>query len=209
LRPFLIRTALVLISLALGWVAGGRYLTLFFDRLKTVPLQSLALDRLEYYSGSVIIGDIHLNMQPDTVPRARLQCDPANRVFFVFEQSAFLLGRRTTSPDRVHPDAYDLAPEPGDRASLTTSHSLFSWPTPLEMNFMTGHSPSRRRYLYYRLLWQKLDGSALDLLWRYEQGFYAGSGWSSPMIRDGSTGLLSVKIRPSRVKQPAVQAGLQ
>src|SRR5205823_14758117 len=61
-----------------------------------------------------------------------------------------------------------------------------------DLNFMTGHSPSWKRHLYYQLLWKKTSGAKLEMLWRYEQYFYPGNGWASGfMTHEGSTGLRS------------------
>jgi len=70
-----------------------------------------------------------------------------------------------------------------------------SWPTPFDLNFMTGHSPSWKRHLYYRLTWKKQNNTKLDMLWRYEPYFYSADGWVSGfMMREGSTGLIRVDI---------------
>src|SRR5207253_11280510 len=90
-----------------------------------------------------------------------------------------------------------IKPDPGDRASFKTYRSLLSWPTPFDFNFMTGHSPSWKRRLYYRVLWTKPSGVQLQMLWRYEQYFYPSNGWASGfMTREGSTGLIQVDIHP-------------
>jgi hypothetical protein len=66
---------------------------------------------------------------------------------------------------------------------------------------MTGHSPSWKRHLYYKLRWKKTTGSTLDMIWRYEQFFYGqqlipGNGWGNGfMTREGSTGLIQVAIK--------------
>ena len=80
--------------------------------------------------------------------------------------------------------------------------SVLSWPTPFEINFMTGHSPSWKRHLYYKLRWKKTTGATLDMIWRYEQFFYGqqlipgNGGWGSGfMTREGSTGLIQVTIK--------------
>ena len=90
-----------------------------------------------------------------------------------------------------------FAAGPGDTTSVTLERSWLSWPTPLEMNFMTGQSPSWRRHLYYRLSWKKAAGARLDMLWRFEQGFDAVNGWGSPGTQEGRTGLIWVDIRPA------------
>ena len=71
------------------------------------------------------------------------------------------------------------APPPGDQAFLATRHSVLSWPTPFDMNLMTGQSPSWKRHIYQEIRWKKSSGAKLQMLWRYEQFFYPGNGWAS------------------------------
>ena len=93
-------------------------------------------------------------------------------------------------------DRLAAVPPPGDQAFLATRHSVLSWPTSFDFNFMTGHSPSWKRHLYYRVRWKKPSGATLEMLWRYEQYFYPGNGWANGfMTRQGSTGLIQVEIR--------------
>ena len=61
------------------------------------------------------------------------------------------------------------------------------------MNWMTGHSPSWRRNLYYRLHWHKRSGESFDLVWRLEEGLYRDEGWSEAS-RLGTTGLIDYSI---------------
>jgi hypothetical protein len=87
-------------------------------------------------------------------------------------------------------------PPAGDDASIESRRSILNWPTPFEVNFMTGHSPSWKRHFYYRVRWKKSSGANLEMLWRYEQFFYPGNGWASGfMTREGSTGLIRVDIK--------------
>ncbi len=88
-----------------------------------------------------------------------------------------------------------LKPEAGDKAQFHIEHSRLSWPTPFDINFMSGHSPSWKRHVYYRLVWKKRAGGRLEMLWRYEQYFY--ENWASGfMTRADTTGLIRVDIRP-------------
>jgi hypothetical protein len=98
----------------------------------------------------------------------------------------------------VRTEAENLAtvPPAGDDTSIEIRRSILNWPTPFEVNFMTGHSPSWKRHLYYRARWKKSSGATLEMLWRYEQYFYPGNGWGSGfMTREGSTGLIRVDIK--------------
>jgi hypothetical protein len=89
------------------------------------------------------------------------------------------------------------APQAGDDAFMEIRRSLLSWPTPFDFNFMTGHSPSWKRHLYYRIVWKKSSGEKLEMLWRYEQYFYPDSGWVGGFTANGaSSGLIQVDIGP-------------
>jgi hypothetical protein len=108
---------------------------------------------------------------------------------------AFPLGTRIGPPNVSGRPEIPVAPEPGDEVHFTVARSLLSWPTPFAVNFMTGHSPSWRRNLYYRLTWRKPSGLALDVVWRYEQWFYPVDGWGGGyMTQEGTTGLVDLRI---------------
>ena len=99
-------------------------------------------------------------------------------------------------PPRLGAENLATVPPAGDDAFIEIRRSILSWPTPFDLNFMTGQSPSWKRHLYYRLLWKKPSGAKLEMLWRYEQYFYPGNGWASGfMTREGSTGLIQVVIK--------------
>jgi len=92
-------------------------------------------------------------------------------------------------------DRLAAIPSPTDQAFLATRHSVLSWPNPLDFNFITGRAPSWKRHIYYEVRCKKASGAKLEMLWRYEQFFYPGSGWASGfMTHEGSTGLIRVKI---------------
>ena len=86
------------------------------------------------------------------------------------------------------------APE-DDLATISIEHSVLAWPNFFEVNFMTGNSPKWKRYIYRKLSWKKRDGTNLQMLWRYEQFFYANDGWVEAfMVRPETTGLIRVEI---------------
>jgi hypothetical protein len=109
-------------------------------------------------------------------------------------RKVFPFGPLTSAADSAE-EHLATVPPAGDQAFLATRHSAVSWPTPFEFNVMTGHSPSGKRHIYYEVRWTKPSGANLKMRWRYEQFFYPGNGWTSAlMTRDGSTGLILVKI---------------
>ena len=63
---------------------------------------------------------------------------------------------------------------------------------------MTGNSPRWKRFRYQHLVWKKNDRSELDMVWRFEQYYYASDGWTEAWMTDpGSTGLIRVRISPA------------
>jgi hypothetical protein len=60
-----------------------------------------------------------------------------------------------------------------DNATITSAHSALSWPNFFEVNFMTGNSPKWKRNVYQAIRWKKPSGEKLEMVWRYEQFFYA------------------------------------
>jgi hypothetical protein len=88
----------------------------------------------------------------------------------------------------------EFTKDTGDEVMLTVEQSRIAWPTPFAMNFMTGYSASRKRNVYLRLLWTKLSGSKLDMLWKTEQGYYSRDGWLPPQVESVTDGLIQVYI---------------
>ena len=102
---------------------------------------------------------------------------------------------RPSSTTNERSESLTAAPDKADDATVTLEHSRLSWPTPFELNFMTGVSPSWKRHTYQRLTWIKPNGPRLEMVWHYEQFYYRGSGWASPtMTVAGKTGLIRVDI---------------
>jgi len=184
MRWVLIGLAVALV-LGIGWVAGGRQLTALIDRVRTVRVTALPVPPLSYRDHSLHIGQHPVGLPVDLSARR----DSLNRLVVSSGGKEFTLG-----PSK---DGTEFAAESGDEVSFTVDHSLVSWPTPLEMNFMTGAAPSWKRYLYYTLAWKKQAGARMEIVWRYEQWFYSVHGWSGlgGMSSLQPTGLLRFEIR--------------
>ena len=180
-------------ALLVAGMAGARFLSLGLDRIHTAPVESRPISEIgleDAERGMLRIGDLRFSLAgTDFHPYPMTtKIDPGRQ--FVVESAghAIALGP-------VEKPAGVLRPEPGDKARFRIEHSMLSWPTPLELNFLSGQSPSWKRHVYYRLSWEKPDGGRLEMVWRYEQWFY--QGWASAfMTRAGSTGLIRVDIRP-------------
>jgi hypothetical protein len=191
---------LLITAVAVGiiWLCAGRYLTLLIDQIVTVRIASVPVNSLEYDGGGFRAGE--LSMTFGSLDNQRfdltLHSDASNRVVLTSGGRSFILGPRTNPVDPSgRPEIYFI-PEPGDELSFTTTRSILSWPTPFEFNIMM-RSPWWKRYVYYRLVWKKRSGAELAMLWRYEQDYYAGSGWTTPaMMWNFQTGLRQVDIHP-------------
>jgi hypothetical protein len=198
MRSIIIKSLAALIALAFAWLFGARPLALVVDRFYTAPLSSLPVSPLAYSLDTLWIGDLSLSLSPAVRPiDVRMYCDPGNRVILSSGGRLFVLGQCTRRmPART--GEFQFVPDSGDDVSLIVSRSIISWPTPFEINFMTGAAPSWKRDLYYRLIWKKPSGAQLTMLWRFEQGFYHDDGWTAgTMTRAGSTGLLQLSLIPA------------
>ncbi len=195
MRRRLIRSALALLAvvvLVVAWVVVARSLSLLLDRIHTVQIESRPITEigLEGYSDTLRVNDLPLSLAgTDYRPYPMTtKIDPERQFVIATAGHAIALGR-------VENSSGILRPEPGDRARFQIAHSLLSWPTPLDINFLSGQSPSWKRNVYYRLIWEKPDGGRLEMVWRYEQWFY--DDWASGfMTNPDTTGLIRVDIRP-------------
>ncbi len=195
MRRFLIVGAIAvagLVALLAAWIAVARSLSLALDRIHTVQMDSKPITEIvfEGNGGTLRINDLPLSLAgTDYHPYPmKTKIDPERQVVIETAGHAIALGRVENSPGI-------LRPGPGDRARLQIDHSMLSWPTPLAINFISGHSPSWKRHVYYRLICEKPDGGRLEMVWRYEQYFY--DDWASGfMTTPDSTGLIRVDIRP-------------
>jgi hypothetical protein len=189
----------ILLALTIGilatWICGGRQLSVFIDRFETIETSSNRINSVVYEGsgpgGILHINDLALTLNHRNGPTPNVGTTKNGQLALADGGRVFAFG-----PPRSEAESLATAPPAGDDAFIEIRRSILSWPTPFEFNFMTGHSPSWKRHLYYRVLWKKSSGAKLELLWRYEQYFYPDNGWANGfMTREGSTGLVSVNIK--------------
>jgi hypothetical protein len=179
------------------WIFGGRQLSLFIDRFGTVEVSSARINSITYEGsgtgGILRVNDlaISLNAADSTSSTPNIGSTKDGQLALSASGKVFAFG-----PPQSEPENLAAVPPASDDASIVLRRSVLSWPTLFDLNFMTGHSPSWKRHLYYQVRWQKQNGAKLEMLWRYEQYFYSGDGWANGfMTREGSTGLIRVDIR--------------
>lgn len=87
-----------------------------------------------------------------------------------------------------------FAPAPGDRVTFERKEGWFAWPNWFEMNFMTGATPQWKRFVTYRLVWEKSSGDTLTLSWRFEHYYYPLDGWLDADMSGEGCGLVQAVI---------------
>jgi len=186
--------AVVIVSLA-TWIFYGHQTSLLLDRFGTIEMSSARINSIAYQGngtgGSLHVNDLELSLNDRNGPAPSIGTTKNDQLALADRGKVFAFG-----PVRTEAENLATVPPAGDDASIEIRRSILNWPTPFEVNFMTGHSPSWKRHLYYRVRWKKSSGATLEMLWRYEQYFYPGNGWASGfMTRQGSTGLIQVEIK--------------
>lgn len=167
---------------------------MLLDRIQTVHVVSLPVSPLSYDGGGFVIGFQSLTFGGTNNLRwdIELTSDSANCVWLQTSGGRFPMGTRTNPVDPSGRPEITFAADAGDAVTLTSSQSMLAWPTPFEISFLTS-TPSWRRFVYYDLLWKKPSGARLAMHWRYEQQYFARSGWKRPEMEwNYRTGLLSV-----------------
>ena len=178
-----------------SWIFAGRQISLFLDRFGIIEMTSARIKSIAYEGsgtgGILRVNDLALSLNDRNGPSPNIGTTKNDQLGLADGGKVFAFG-----PPRLGAENLATVPPAGDDAFIEIRRSILSWPTPFDLNFMTGQSPSWKRHLYYRLLWKKPSGAKLEMLWRYEQYFYPGNGWASGfMTRDGSTGLIQVVIK--------------
>ena len=209
MRKLLIIVGILVLIVALLalWIFGGRQISMFIDRFETIEITSIPIHSVAYEGsgtgGWLTVNDVHLSLNDILNPKIAVSIGSTkdNQFAVASGGKVFALGPLVSTTERGG-DFLAVVPQAGDEASLVTRHSTLSWPTPFEFNFMTGHSPSWKRHMYYELRWKKPSGATLDVIWRYEQPFYGqqlvpGDGWGSGFsVHEGSTGVIQIDIQP-------------
>jgi len=199
MRKFLISVAILIvciIAILATWIFGGRQISLFIDRYKTSETTSARINSITYEGsgtgGILRVNDLALSLNDTSGPSPSIGSTKDGQLALAAGGKVFAFG-----PPRSEAENLATVPPAGDQAFITIRRSALSWPTPFDMNLMTGQSPSWKRHVYYELRWRKPSGATLEMLWRYEQYFYTTNGWGSGfMTKEGSTGLVEVDIRP-------------
>lgn len=161
-----------------AWLFRMQYVALVFDKLTTQQLEVKALPDVAWNEFGLVAGGHVLDLAlPDKkAVAATAQPDANGHLVLVDGASHILLGRRTKrviNNDETVKPAFVYALEPGDRIFLSMNRGWLAWPTFFETNFMTGNVTLWRRYKYYLFTLRKASGLSVDMLWRYQEFYYA------------------------------------
>ena len=202
MRKILI-SVLIILALVVLWLWRGRDFVTFADRFKTVEASVQPITEISY-EGSGTGGRLHVADADLSLDETRLDAAKPNvgttkdgQLALSFGGKVFPFGTvRPSSESSPSEDERLVADVPsGDTVKLSIEHSAMAWPNFFEVNYMTGNSPKWKRYIYRKLSWTKANGAKLEMLWRYEQFFYANDGWVAAfMTRPEATGLIRVEI---------------
>jgi len=204
MRKILITLGIVIlfvIAILATWIFEGRQVSLFLDRFGTIEMTSARINSIVYEGsgtgGILHVNDLALGLNDKNGPSPNIGTTKNGQLGLADDGKVFAFG-----PSQSEAEDLSTVPPAGDDASIEIRRGVLSWPTPFEVNFMTGHPPSWKRHLYYKLRWKKTTGAKLDMIWRYEQFFYGqqlipDNGWGSGfMTHEGSTGLIQLDISP-------------
>jgi len=199
MRKILITLTIVVafvVAILATWIFGGRQLSIFLDRFWTIETASSRINLVAYEGsgtgGIFYINDLALSLNDRNGPSPNVGTAKDGQLALAASGKVFAFG-----PPRSEAENLATVPPQDDDAFIQVRRSVLSWPTPFDFNFMTGHSPSWKRHLYYRLVWKKPSGAKLEMLWRYEQYFYPDNGWAGGFMTNGSsTGLVQLDIHP-------------
>ena len=200
MRKILIALVIV-IMLAVLWLWRGRDLATLVDRFQVVQTHSSPIKSISY-EGSGTGGLLHADELALSLNEIQLGGAQPNLGTTKDDELALSFAGKVFAFGPVKPGTVIFATETPaeDAATMLIQHSAISWPNFFETNFMSGNSPKWKRHIYQRLVWKKPTGAKLEMLWRYEQFYYPGNGWTDAlMTRPGSTGLIRIEISdPSR-----------
>jgi hypothetical protein len=195
MRKILIALVIVIVLAAI-WLWRGRDLSTLADRFKTIETSSRSINALTY-EGAGTGGILHVDGTDLSLNEVELGgTQPSvgttkdGQLALSFAGKVFPFGSALSRDERLSANVPS-----GDAATIAIEHSAIPWPNFFETNWMTGRSPTWKRHIYQKLTLKKPTGAKLEMLWRYEEYFYSGDGWTGAlMTRPGWTGLIRVEI---------------
>jgi hypothetical protein len=171
-RKILITLAMLVLTVGaiLGtWIFLGRQVSLWIDRFGTIQIASVPIHSVAYEGngtgGWLTVNDVRLSLVESRTDIAlSIGSTKDNQFALASAEKVFAFGPLMSTAENTG-DHLAAVVAVGDQAFLATRHSVLSWPTPFDFNFMTGWSPSWKRHIYYEIRWKKSSGANLQMLW--------------------------------------------
>ena len=183
------------------WYNEARNAALLAEGLGIVkPLGTKTLGEISWNGTYPVIDDRILGLSDSSdKDQMQLSVDANHHLVATANGKSIVLGiQRGTLMQTGDPEpqpAFHVAP--GEHLTLTRAQGLVIWPNWFETNWMTGQTAQWKKFITYRLHWQKASGGSLDLFWRYENYYYPQDGWlTADMTGDTHCGLVEVRITP-------------
>ena len=178
------------------WLVAARSFSVLIDRIDLARITETPVPRLRFENGTIEVADARLDtLTTETMPSGlNVVVQPGGRTILTYGGKTFPCGPGQWAPTPNGLPDIGFSPDAGDTVSLLTERSHLSWPTPLEMNFMTGSAPSWKRHSYSRLTWEKRSRARLEMVWRVEQAWFKDGGWRPQSMAYVTAGLLRVSI---------------
>ncbi len=188
----------IAIAVGVAWYVGARSVALWTEVFDTEDLGSKDVAQIGWNGTYLLVDSQILDLSaPGNSQAMQLSVDAQHRLVASVGGKTIVLGAaRGTMPDAQEPlPAFAVAP--GDRATLSRARSRLMWPNWFETNFMTGNSPSWKRFSYFHLVVRKASGATLDLFWRFEQWYYPSDRrWLAPdMVGKDFCGLVRASLQ--------------
>jgi len=188
------------VVLSILWLWRGRDLTILLDRFRTTETSSRPIKRIGYEgngTGGILRFEgldlaLILDVSRSDQPRVNIGTTKDDQLALSSSGKVFAFGPMGTTPENQNLAA-DVPT--ADHAKMSVRHSILAWSPPFDFNFMTGDSPTWRRFIYYDFTWEKADMAKLKMIWRNEDYFYSDHGWmNTSMSYEKSSGLIRVDI---------------
>ena len=174
MRHTLTNLLLFFVGMGAVWIWAGSQVSSLLDRFFTVPIAEIPLGDMEISTGELILGQRRWLLQADM----RVVPDANNRITVQTGERSFTFGPIHTGRSAMPGAHFRFTPDRGDVVSFTQTRSALAWPAPFRYSIMGAPRASWRRHSYSGLLWKKASGATLELVWRDEQGYFPGTGWT-------------------------------
>jgi hypothetical protein len=157
MRKILSVLLILIVTMSILWIFGGRQISTFVDQFKMAEIESIPIHSISYEGsgngGMLVIDDHRLTLSP-LEPHVGSTKD--NQLALASAGKVFAFGPLRSS------EALAADAESNDSALLTKQRSYLIWPG------FNGAEIKWNRAEYYRLTWSKQSGAKLETVWSFD-----------------------------------------